>query len=740
MPTELRNIQREIWRFRLRLVCAAFFVLVCFGGLFSRFFWLQVVRHSDLAAQAESNRIAVLPIVPNRGLIVDRNGVVLANNYSAYTLELTPSRIADLDDTIAEIGKIIRVTPRDIRRFRQRMGETKRFDSVPLRSRLSDEEVARLAAQQYRFPGVEIKARLFRNYPFGETASHLIGYIGRINDRDKDRIADSDQADNYRGTDYIGKLGIEAEYERELHGTTGVEEVENTAAGRPVRRLRSIPAVAGDVVKLTIDVRLQRLVEALYGNRRGAFMAIDPRNGQVLAYVSKPTFDPNAFVDGIDQETWTQLNESLDKPLLNRTLRGTYPIGSTYKPFMALAGLQTGKRTPEAITMDTGVYSFGGHTFRSPRGDATGPMNVTRAIINSSNVYFYSLAHDMGVQAIHDFMAPWGFGQITGIDLPGEVRGILPSPAWKEHTYKRPEQQRWYAGETISLGIGQGYNNFTVTQLGTAVAALAAGGIKHRPHLLLALQGDSASPKQENADETGTPLDVKPEYVNIVKNAMSLVTQQGTGRIAFAGAGYTSGGKTGTAQARTMGQNARYDPRALAEYQRDHSLYIAFAPVEAPRIAIAMIVENAGWGAQSAAPIARRAIDYELMGIYPSDEDIAAVRAGRGGPPSGGSRSTKSYDILPAGIQVLGPHGVVPEVPVVAPAETDPDLQPVATDPAVLSAGSTNPELTASEAVKPPAAPRRRPPVRPQPEGMPAPRSTSDPAPSGSGSAEGAQP
>ncbi|HQX67435.1 MAG TPA: penicillin-binding protein 2, partial [Ottowia sp.] len=465
--TEIRNVEAELMRFRIRLAVVGLAVLLAFGLLGWRLYHLQVLRHDELARQAESNRTAVMPVVPHRGEITDRNGVVLATNYKAYTLEITPSRTGrGIDDTIDAIAQVIEVTPRDRRRFKRMREDSRSFESLPIRTRLSDEEVARFAAQRYRFPGVEIKARLFRNYPLGETGAHVVGYIGRINQKEKERIEDSDDAANYRGTDYIGKLGVEASYEKTLHGGTGWEQMETSAGGRAVRRLGSHPATPGDAVRLSIDIHLQKLVEDMYGERRGALVAIDPSNGEVLAFVSKPTFDPNLFVEGIDHESWDELNNSIDKPLLNRALRGTYPPGSTYKPFMGLAALETGKRTAGSITMDGGSWTFGGHTFRS--GHALGPVDLHRSIVKSSNVYYYQLANDMGVNAIHDFMRPLGFGQVTGLDIPGETRGVLPSTDWKRATYKRPEQQKWYAGETISLGIGQGYNNFTMLQLASA--------------------------------------------------------------------------------------------------------------------------------------------------------------------------------------------------------------------------------------------------------------------------------
>ncbi|HNN35233.1 MAG TPA: penicillin-binding protein 2, partial [Ottowia sp.] len=541
-----------------------------------------------------------------------------------------------IDDTIDAIAQVIEVTPRDRRRFKRLREDSRSFESLPIRTRLTDEEVARFAAQRYRFPGVEIKARLFRNYPLGETGAHVIGYIGRINPKEKERIEDSDDAANYRGTDHIGKLGIEASYEKLLHGTTGWEQMETSAGGRAVRRLGSHPATPGEAIRLTIDIHLQKLVEDMYGERRGALVAIDPTNGEVLAFVSKPSFDPNLFVEGIDHESWDELNNSIDKPLLNRGLRGTYPPGSTYKPFMGLAALETGKRAPGSVTMDGGSWTFGGHTFRS--GHALGPVDLHRSIVKSSNVYYYQLANDMGVNAIHDFMKPLGFGQITGIDLPGEARGVLPSTDWKRTTYRRPEQQKWYAGETISLGIGQGYNNFTILQLASATATLAAGGVRHVPHLVKARQDAVSLQLHELPQPAAQPLGYRPEHVALVRRAMVGVTQEGTSRAVFAGAPYLSGGKTGTAQAVTIGQKSRYNAAKLAEHQRDHSLYIAFAPAEQPRIAVAAIVENAGFGAAHAAPLVRRVMDYWLAGVYPSEADIAALQRGQASAPIGTPR------------------------------------------------------------------------------------------------------
>ncbi len=655
--TELRNVEADLHRFRARVLVVSGLVFACFLILLLRLVYLQVIRHAELQEQAEINRTTVVPLVPTRGLILDRNGIPLATNYSAYTLEITPAQVDNLERTINELAELVEITPRDRRRFRKLMEETKGVESLPIRTRLSDEEVARFAVQRYRFSGVDIRARLFRNYPWGELGSHVVGYIGRINPAEKKEQEEWDEEDqaNYRGTDYIGKLGVEQSFEKHLHGITGFERVETSAGGRAVRKLASSSAKPGNNVVLSIDIKLQNLVEEMFGTRRGALVALDPNNGEILAFVSKPTFDPNMFVEGIDSESWQALNESIEKPLLNRALRGTYPPGSTYKPFMAMAALETGKRTPSQITQDNGSWFFGGHVFRSHGDAGLGPVDMYRSIVKSSNVYYYSLANDLGVDLIHDFMKPLGFGQLTGIDIQGEVRGVLPSQEWKRRFYKRPEQQKWYAGETISLGIGQGYNTFTMLQLASATATLANNGIKYTPHLTL---GTQAAGSQEVVPVAKLPqqdLRYKPQNLAVVRRALAAVTQEGTSARSFAGAKYLSAGKTGTAQAVTIGQKEKYDAKKMEEHQRDHALYMAFAPVDEPRIALAVIVENSGFGAEHAAPMARRVFDYWLLGQYPSEEDLAAVKLGRAAFPLGKPRLAAEVAWPPrgkAGVQV----------------------------------------------------------------------------------------
>ncbi|MBC7436611.1 MAG: penicillin-binding protein 2 [Bdellovibrionales bacterium] len=637
--TELRDVEADLSRFRARVLVVSIAIMVAFVLLASRLVYLQVFRHQDLNEQAESNRTAIVPVVPNRGLILDRNGVVLATNYSAYTLEITPSKSGPMDQVVDELAKVVDIQPRDRRRFKKLLEESRSFESLPIRTRLSDEEVARFAAQRYRFPGVDIKARLFRNYPWGELASHVIGYIGRINQSEKERIDEGENEANYRGTEYIGKLGVEQSYEQQLHGITGVEQMETSAGGRAVRRLASNPATPGNTVMMSIDIKLQKLIEDLYGDRRGALVALDPKTGEVLAFVSKPTFDPNLFVEGIDSENWQALNESPDKPLLNRALRGTYPPGSTYKPFMALAALESGKRTPQQTISDPGFFNFGGHRFRDDKEGGHGTVDMYRSIVQSCDTYYYVLANDMGVDLIHDRLQQFGFGEITGIDILGESRGLLPSTQWKRAAYKRPEQQKWYLGETISLGIGQGYNTFTMLQLAAATSTLANYGVKMKPHLVRQVVDIVTREPTAAVQETVGERIASPANIAVIRNALVGVNLEGTSASSFKGASFTSGGKTGTAQVIQIKQGEKYDASRVDERHRDHALFMAYAPAENPKIALAMIVENAGFGAAHAAPIARRVFDYWLMNQYPSEEDMAAVRKGQATTPIGKPRA-----------------------------------------------------------------------------------------------------
>jgi len=618
--TQIKDTERELQLFRLRLSVAGLVVFVCFGLLMLRFLWLQGIRHSEYAERAESNRISVVPAVPNRGLIVDRNGVILARNFSAYTLEITPAKLdRPLEVVIDELSKLVDIQPKDRKRFKRLTEESKTFESLPIRTRLSDEEVARFAAQGYRFPGVDIQARLFRQYPLGQTASHMIGYIGRVNKKDAERLEEGEDAANYRGTEYIGKEGLEKSYEKELHGITGYDEIEVSAGGRAVRTLSRTSPTPGNNLRLSVDIELQKIVEQAFGDRRGALVAIEPATGDILAYVSMPTFDPNLFVEGIDVKSWDDLNTSLDKPLLNRPLIGTYPAGSTFKPYMALAALHLGKRTPEMAINDPGYFWFGNNKFRDDKEGGHGRVDMYKSIVQSCNTYYYNLANDLGIDAIHDFMSPFGFGRLTGVDLENERTGVLPSMEWKRKTYKKLDQQKWYAGETISVGIGQGYNSFTPLQLAHAIATLTNNGIVMKPHLVKMIENGTNKSRKLTVAKESFRIPLKQENVDFIKNAMIGVTKEGTSARSFMNAPYVSGGKTGTAQAASMSKSVKYDASKINERLRDHSLYIAFAPADKPKIALAIIVENAGFGAAAAAPIARLAMDYYLLGKKPND-------------------------------------------------------------------------------------------------------------------------
>jgi penicillin-binding protein 2 len=620
--TEFKNTERELYYFRIRLFAIAGLIFLSFALLFARFVWLQIVKHDVYATQAEDNRISVVPVTPNRGLILDRNGVVLARNFSANTLEITPSKInQDLDVVIDELAQLVDIEPKHRKRFKKLMEDSKSFESLPIRTRLTDEEVARFTVQRFRFPGVEIQTRLFRQYPLGETASHVIGYIGRISSADAKILDESESdSDNYNGTDYIGKEGLEKSYEHLLHGTTGSEEVEVSAGGRAVRVLSHSPATSGSNLILSIDIELQKIVEDAFGDKRGAFVAIDPETGDVLAFVSKPTYDPNLFVEGIDQANWESLNNSIDKPLVNRALTSAYPPGSTYKPYMALAALELGKRTTSYTLADPGFFTLAGHVFHDDQPGGHGMVDMYRSIVKSCDTYYFMLANDLGVDAIHDFMKPFGFGELTGIDLEHERAGILPSTEWKRNYYKKAAAQKWYAGETISLGIGQGYNSFTPLQIAHAVATLANNGIVMKPHLVKMIEDPQTHERKLTVSSESYRIPLKQENIDFIKHAMAGVTKEGTSAPVFINAGYESAGKTGTAQVVGLKKGEKYNANTVALRFRDHALYTAFAPVDKPRIAIGMIVENGGFGASGAAPIAKLALDYFLLGKRPDDK------------------------------------------------------------------------------------------------------------------------
>jgi penicillin-binding protein 2 len=599
------------YRDRLRIAL----VVIGLGGciLLFRFLWLEVFQYRHYQTLAEANRITLSPIVPSRGVIVDRDGVPLANNYSAYTLEIRAGEVDDVDQTIDQLSKVIEITPRDRSRFNKLLDESHNFESLPIRNRLTETEVARFAANRFRFPGVDIHARLFRNYPLGSVASHLIGYIGRINDRDIEKLDDADLLANYRGSHYLGKVGLEQSYEQALHGQTGFEQMETDAAGRAVNSLARREPRGGNDLTLSIDLGLQKAAEAAFGNRRGALVAIDPDNGEVLAFVSLPGFDPNLFVDGIDQTHWDALNHSPDKPLNNRASRGLYPPGSTIKPFLALAALTYDKRRPETTLSDPGYFAFPGstHHYRDWKPEGHGMVDMHRSIVQSCDTYYYTLANDLGIDLMHDFLSDFGLGQKTGIDLEGELSGVLPSREWKRTRL----HQDWFGGETVITGIGQGYNQMTPLQMALATATLANGGKLYRPHVVKKIRISGSGEFREFPPELVRTLPFREKDIAFIHDAMADVMKPGgTAAGAGAGAKYALAGKTGTAQVVGIKQNEKYVESRVGERFRDHAWFVGFAPVEHPKIALAVLVENGGHGGTTAAPIARQVMDYWLIG------------------------------------------------------------------------------------------------------------------------------
>ena len=620
---QIKNLDRELARFHGRLKAGAAFVVLLATALLARAFYLQIVQHDHYIQRAESNRISLVPAAPNRGLILDRNDRILAENYSAYTLELARAQTHDLEATLAMVGQLIEITPGQLRRFRRLLAESHEFETVPLKSKLTDEEVAILAANRYRLPGVEVKARLFRNYQAGPGMAHVVGFIGRINDGDLKRLRADGREQNYKGSVHIGKTGLEQSYETLLHGRTGFDQMETDASGRAVRMLSRIPPVPGKDLRLYLDAELQAVAEHAFGDYLGGLVALDPNTGGVLALVSKPGFDPNLFVDGIDPETWKSLNESPERPMVNRVLRGIYPPGSTIKPLMALAGLELGLRKPADSIVDPGYFTLpnSSHQFRDWKRGGHGSVDLRRSIAQSCDIYYYKLAVDMGVDRMHDYLAQFGLGEKSGIDLEGESSGLLPSRDWKQRRFK----QAWYPGETVIAGIGQGYHLTTPLQLATATAMLANGGKRIEPRLVQAVRDPLNHVWQPQPAVVRRQVAIDPENLGVVRaGMMDVMRPGGTASVAAAGAPYTIAGKTGTAQVVGIKQGARYDESRLARQHRDHALFIAYAPAENPAIAVAVMVENGGHGSSVAAPIARAVFDYYLTGKRPGNMKLEA--------------------------------------------------------------------------------------------------------------------
>ena len=607
-----------------RVLLASAVVALIAIALVSRAFWLQVVQHAHYVELSQGNRARIEPLPPNRGLIYDRAGRVIAENTPAYQLELIREQAGDLDDTLSRLVRFGLLEPGEIGRVRQLVNSRRTFEAVPFLLQLDDEEVARYAVHRHELPGVLLETRMARHYPYGTVGAHALGYVGTISEQDLSRV----DRERYFGTGVIGKTGIESAYEGDLLGTGGYREVLVNAEGRPARlaegsdpQLKTHEPQAGRDLRMTIDIELQRVAEEAFAGRRGGVVAIDPANGDVLVFASMPSFDPNGFARGISRSDYIALTENPDQPLFNRVLRGTYPPGSTIKPLMALAGLENGVLRPEDVTYCGGSYSLPGsrHRYREPRrGGTHGPVDMRRAVMKSCDVYFYRLANTLGIDRIHDSMARMGFGEPTGIDIAGERGGIMPSPDWKKTVFKSREQQVWFPGETVIVGIGQGYWTATLLQLAKATALLAMRGQPYQPRLVRALVDPETGTVEEKKPRPLPRIELKdPANWEIIVDAMVAVTTGGTASVAARGATYSIAGKTGTAQVFSVGQTEKYNEKEVAERLRDHALFVAFAPAESPKLAVAVLVENGGFGSSAAAPIARAIFDAYLVGAPP---------------------------------------------------------------------------------------------------------------------------
>jgi len=626
----LKDYFRETRIFNSRLAAASIAVAVLAGLLLIRLVYLQVIDYRHYATLSQANRVKPLPIRPARGLILDRNGTVLAQNFPVYRLEIVPEQVDDMDALRTELKKLLRVTETDDKNFDKQLSERPKFENLTLRSYLNEEEAARIAVRLPFLNGTELIARLQRHYPLGGLGVHALGYVSRISEQDLERIEKSGTDKSvYRGMQQIGKVGIEFTYETLLFGRLGFRKVETNAHGRELRRLDRIAPVAGKNLYLNLDVKAQAVAEQALGKRRGAVVAIEPSTGAVLAFASTPTYDPNAFVNGIEPAAYRALLDDPDKPLINRALNGQYAPGSTIKAFLGLADLEAGSDVSmNRQVFCTGSYSLPGsaHQFRDWKKGGHGAVTLHDAMVQSCDVYFYSLAVALGPERIKNFLAPFGFGRATGVDLPAESSGLLPSREWKE-----ARGQTWYLGDTVAAGIGQGSVLVTPMQLAGAMGTIANRGVRMKPQLLRGYE-DPGSTK-ERTESSATPVQEVPvndarHWDKLFENLMDVVhTNRGTAyRIGF-NAPYHIAGKTGTAQVKTIAQGARYDEHGTPERLRDHALFVAFAPVEAPKVAVAVVVENGGHGSSAAAPIARKVLDQLILGGPADPKQAPAARS-----------------------------------------------------------------------------------------------------------------
>ena len=616
---------RETRLLRSRSRIALVVAILLTTGLVARLAWLQVYGHKHYQTLSHDNRVNLAAVPPARGLIYDSAGVPLALNVPSYSLEIIPEQVEDLDATLQRLGQIITIDERDLKRFQRARKQKRSFDSVPLRLRLDEGEVARFSVNRHRFPGVAVRARLSRHYPLGALTGHLIGYVGRINEHELKRL----DATNYKGTSNIGKVGIESYYEATLHGSVGQRWIERNARGRELRELDRIPPKPGSDLHLHLDSRLQQAAARALGDEKGAIVAIDPASGGILAMVSLPTYDPNLFVGGIDSKSYQALRNNPDRPLINRALRGEYPPGSTVKPFVGLAGLELGATTPTRQTWCPGYLTLtpNGHRYRCWKHVGHGKMNLNDAITQSCDVYFYDLARTLGIDRLHDYLAQFGFGSRTGVDISGERPGLLPSQQWKRKRRKLP----WYPGETLITGIGQGFFLSTPLQLAHATAVLTSHGELRPPRAVEAIidqpGGERHSLVQQQPPRI--PVNQRSNWDRVLKAMVNVVHgRRGTARRIGKDAIYGIGGKTGTAQVVGIKQGERYDKKHTPKHLQDHALFIAYAPADDPVIVVSVIVENGGGGSHVAAPIARKVIDAYLLGADPVQvPDIAS-----GGP------------------------------------------------------------------------------------------------------------
>ena len=607
---QLRDPVRETRLLRHRMVAALAFTVLLVFIVIGRLVYLQIINHAHYSTLSQNNQISIVALPPARGLIYDRNGVLLAQNTPSFGLEVIPEQIQDLSATLTALRAVVAISDSDIKRFQRLRGQKRYSKGVPLRLRLSEEEVARFAVNRPNFPGVDIIAGAQRYYPLGALAAHAVGYVARISEVEQARL----DPISYGGINHIGKTGVEKAYEDALHGTVGFEQVETNAQGRLLRVLKRSPPTAGHNLYLSLDIQLQSIAATALGEHRGAVVALDPGNGAVLALVSQPAYDPNPFVNGIDSKDFDALNTSPDQPLYNRALRGQYPPGSTIKPFIALGGLELGVITETKSTFCPGWFSLKGqrHRYRDWNLKGHGSVDLDRAIVESCDVYFYTLAEMLGIKRLHDFLRQFGFGQKTGIDIGGELAGLIPSEEWK----RRVRHQPWYPGETVISGIGQGYTLVTPLQLAVAMGALATHGNRIAPRVVAAVKHPVTQQPVPQEEPVKYTVPIK-QVLNWdkVTTAMTRVvhSERGTARAIGLKAPYTIAGKTGTAQVFSVKQGAKYIQSEVPLRLRDHALFIAFAPAENPRIALAVLVENGGHGGSVAAPIARKLMDQYLL-------------------------------------------------------------------------------------------------------------------------------